>query len=153
VEATQTPAVTRVQIIEDALKWARQFGAIADGGCFFAVPADAVDDPGDWYAIGDDQVEVSSNNLLENPELRGKVCGVCLAGAVYYAEIMRGLRPGDAFPSAFAAIGDAAEQAKREFGIDHNTNSFSSAIDEGGTEYVVRVLELQLEREKARVSG
>lgn len=155
---TTTAAPTRLQILEDALKWARLKGAAQDGGHVYEIKLDDAEELGLLSPAWAQEMRDEGSELydpltsdLTKPEVREKVCGVCLAGAVYLSLLEHGVDP---FPetkrliSPFDDLEPFARQAADEMGYV-GISYFNQAIQQLGTPYLVRALELAIAAERA----
>jgi len=114
--ATTTVAVTRDEIIDDAIAIVQAQGAVKDGVYF-------------WESESGEELW-----RMEPKEDPGE-CRVCIAGAIYLAQLRKGLRATDYYgPDGNLANYDDVIRARRELGV--------TLVDiEDSPETIVRVLE------------
>jgi hypothetical protein len=129
--------VTRLAVLEHAREIAEQKGAVKNGDLFFE---DADGDPIAYCA------------LELHPEARERVCGVCMAGAIFLAKLELGLPVTSPYSDLRrvedVAVGLAPPAPADDSGYVYAT---TGAITAGGTPYVLAVLDRMIETERAKV--
>lgn len=130
--------VSRLDALLHAREIAEKVGAVKNGSHFFEF-----DDGGSSYS----------------PEHGREVCGVCIAGAIELAEIALAGKAGrvleDPFPLIYEQAVPLSDPPDDEgWSEDEYRNwSIAGAITEGGTPYVLKVLDAMIAAEREAVSA